>query len=117
MTTPMKILTVTMAAALLALQYRIWVSRDGVRSVWRLEHVVAAHKALNARLTRRNARLAAEVKELETGTSGIEELARSQLGMIGPNETFYQVIEPAPRVPAPRVPAPKAAARKGRGGK
>ena len=108
----MKILTVTMAAALLALQYRIWVSRDGVRSVWRLEHVVAAHKALNARLTRRNARLAAEVKELETGTSGIEELARSQLGMIGPNETFYQVIEPAPRVPAP-----KAAARKGRGGK
>jgi cell division protein FtsB len=109
MTTPIKILTVTMAAVLVALQYRIWVSRDGVRSVWRLEHVVAAHKALNARLTLRNERLAGEVKELETGTSGIEELARSQLGMIGPNETFYQVIEPAPRVPAPKP----AAARKG----
>ena len=102
-----------MAAVLVALQYRIWVSRDGVRSVWRLEHVAAAHKALNARLARRNERLAAEVKELETGTAGIEELARSQLGMIGPDETFYQVIEPPPRVPAPKAAAP----RKGSSGK
>jgi cell division protein FtsB len=109
----MKILTVTMAVALIALQYRIWVSRDGVRSVWSLERVVAAHQALNARLTRRNRRLAAEVKELQTGTGGIEELARSQLGMIGPNETFYQLIEPAPRVAAPKG----AAARKGGGAK
>ncbi len=109
----MKILTVAMATALVALQYRIWVSRDGVRSVWRLEHVVAAHKALDARLARRNERLAGEVKELQTGTAGIEELARSQLGMIGPDETFFQVIEPAPKAPVPKAPPP----RKGSGGK
>lgn len=102
----MKILTVAMAVALLALQYRIWLSRDGVRSVWRLEHAVATQRALNARLTRRNHRLAAEVKELQTGTSGIEELARSQLGLIGPNETFYQVVEPPPKAPPPRKAPP-----------
>ena len=44
----------------------------------------------------RNSRLAAEVQDLKSGTAAIEERARSDLGMIGPNETFYQVVEPAP---------------------
>ena len=99
----MKILTAALLLALLALQYRIWVSRDGVRSVWRLEHAVNAQQALNTRLTRRNQRLAAEVKDLKTGTAAIEELARSQLGMIGPNETFYQVVEPPPTLAPARA--------------
>jgi cell division protein FtsB len=43
----------------------------------------------------RNSRLAAEVQDLKSGTAAIEERARSDLGMIGPNETFYQVVEPA----------------------
>ena len=103
MTTPMKILTVTMAAALVVLQYRIWVSHQGVRSVDRLERAVSVQQKLDARLTARNERLAAEVADLKTGTAAVEELARSQLGMIGPDETFYQVIEPAPRAaPPPR---------------
>jgi len=107
----MKILTAALLLALLALQYRIWVSRDGVRSVWRLEHAVNAQQALNTRLTRRNQRLAAEVKDLKTGTAAIEELARSELGMIGPNETFYQVVEPPPKL------APARAAKHGASGK
>lgn len=94
----MKILTAALLLALVALQFRIWLSRDGVRSFWRLEHAVHAQQALNAHLTRRNQRLAAEVQDLKTGTAAIEELARSQLGMIGPNETFYQVVEPPPKV-------------------
>lgn len=95
----MKILTAALIMALLALQYRIWLSRDGVRSVWRLRRAVTTQRTLNAHLTRRNQRLAAEVNNLKTGTSAIEELARSQLGMIGPHETFYQVVEPAPKAP------------------
>ncbi len=99
----MKVLAAALIAALVLLQYRIWISNDGVRPVYRLERAVAAQEKLNARLTRRNARLAADVADLKTGTGAIEERARSELGMIGAHETFYMVVEP-PRFPpaAPR---------------
>lgn len=94
----MKVLAAALIAALVLLQYRIWISGDGVRPVYRLERAVAAQEKLNARLQRRNAQLAAEVTDLKTGTAAIEERARSELGMIGPHETFYMVVEP-PRFP------------------
>ncbi len=94
----MKLLAAALLAALVLLQYRIWISGEGVRPVYRLERAVAAQEKLNARLTRRNARLAAEVADLKTGTAALEERARSELGMIGPHETFYMVVEP-PRFP------------------
>jgi cell division protein FtsB len=92
----MKILAAALAVALILLQYRIWVSDDGMRGVGRLQHAVSAQQKQNAALTERNSRLAAEVQDLKSGTAAIEERARSDLGMIGPNETFYQVVEPAP---------------------
>jgi cell division protein FtsB len=94
----MRWLATALLVALVLLQYRIWISDDGVRAVERLQHLVATQQQLNARLTQRNSRLAAEVQDLKSGTAAIDELARSELGMIGPNETFYQVVEPAPAV-------------------
>lgn len=104
----MKILAAALAVALILLQYRIWISDDGLRGVERLQHAVAAQQKLNAGLTERNSRLAAEVQDLKSGTAAIEELARSDLGMIGPNETFYQVVEPAPVGSKPVAAAPAA---------
>lgn len=101
MKTAPKILAAVLLIVLVLLQYRIWVSHQGVRSVDHLERAVDAQQKLNARLTARNARLAAQVADLKTGTAAVEELARSQLGMIGPDETFYQVIEPAPKAAPP----------------
>lgn len=92
----MKWLGAALAVALILLQYRIWISDDGLRGVQRLQHAVAAQQKLNAGLMERNSRLAAEVQDLKSGTAAIEERARTDLGMIGPNETFYQVVEPAP---------------------
>ena len=97
----MKILATVLLIALILLQYRIWIADDGVRAVDRLQHAVAAQQKLNATLAERNSRLAAEVQDLKSGTAAIDELARSDLGMIGPNETFYQVVEPAPAVTKP----------------
>jgi cell division protein FtsB len=97
----MKILAAALAVILVLLQYRIWIANDGLRGVERLERAVAAQQKQDARLTERNSRLAAQVKDLKSGTAAIEELARSDLGMIGPNETFYQVVEPPPGAPAP----------------
>jgi cell division protein FtsB len=92
----MRWLATALLVALILLQYRIWISDDGLRGVERLQHAVAAQQTLNATLIRRNSRLEAQVADLKSGTAAIDELARSDLGMIGPNETFYQVVQPAP---------------------
>jgi cell division protein FtsB len=113
----MKILAVALALVLILLQYRLWVAPDGVRGVERLERAVAVQKAQNARLTKRNSRLEAQVEDLKSGTAAIEELARSDLGMIGPNETFYQVVEPAPTSVAPPPATPAKTAKVAHGGK
>jgi cell division protein FtsB len=103
----MKWLATALVVALILLQYRIWVSDDGMRGVGRLQHAVSAQQKLNATLIERNSRLAAEVQDLKAGTAAIEERARSDLGMIGPNETFYQVVEPAPAASASIAPNSK----------
>jgi cell division protein FtsB len=105
----MRWLATALVLALILLQYRIWVSDDGMRGVTRLQHAVAAQQKLNGTLTERNSRLAAEVQDLKSGTAAIEERARSDLGMIGPNETFYQVVEPAPAATSSTAPTSKVA--------
>ncbi len=46
----------------------------------------------NAHLQARNDSLAAEVLDLKDGLEAIEERARSDMGMIKQDETFYQFI-------------------------
>lgn len=99
----MKWLAAALAVAVLLLQYRIWVSDNGVRQVERLKQAVAAQTTEDARLEERNRQLAAEVRDLKTGMGALEERARSDLGMIGRNETFYQVV-PARPADAPGLP-------------
>jgi cell division protein FtsB len=107
----MKWLLAALAVALLLLQYRIVVSSDGIREVMRLQSAVAAQQAQNARLSERNRQLAAEVHDLKQGYAALEERARTELGMIAGNESFYQVVSPraaAPATPsAPAVSAPR----------
>ena len=89
--------------ALLLLQYRIWFSGDGVSEVLRLRTAVASQEAENQKLSERNRQLAAEVRDLKHGDAALEERARTDLGMIGHNETFFQVTggaSAAPIVPA-----------------
>lgn len=73
----------------LLLQVRLWVSDDGFREVSRLASLIGTQSAENARLAQRNQRLEAEVVELRKGDSAVEERARADLGLIGPQETFY----------------------------
>jgi cell division protein FtsB len=96
-----RIVAGVLLTALLALQYRLWISDDGMRDVWRLESAIDAQRQENARLRERNLTLAAEVRDLKEGRTAIEERARTDLGMIGANETFFQVVPPDPAHPAP----------------
>ena len=98
-------------AALVLLQYRMWLSDDGVSEVLRLAQAVESQKATNDGLRERNAQLAAEVADLKDGFSALEERARSELGMIAPDETFYQVVPRAAQIVAPAPSATAAPAR------
>ena len=90
----MKVLFCCLAAAFALLQYRLWLSDEGLRDVWSLERSVEAQRAENAVLAERNAQQKAEVADLKQDLTALEERARD-LGMIAGNETFYQVVESA----------------------
>lgn len=79
---------------LLALQYRLWFADGGLAEVHRLERRVSEQQRENERLRERNRTLAAEVRDLKRGLAAVEARARSELGMVGEDETFYQVVEP-----------------------
>ena len=82
-----------MVALLAVLQYRLWISDDGVREVQRLRAEMAAQAEENARLRARNDRLAAEVLELKQGGPAVEMVARRDFGMIHRDETFFHFAE------------------------
>jgi cell division protein FtsB len=88
----MKYFVAVLALLVLVLQYRIWLSPDGAREVQQLGRAVAAQSAENQRLADRNRQLAAEVGDLKQGFGALEERARSELGLIAGNETYYQVV-------------------------
>lgn len=105
----MKWLALGLALVILLLQYRVWLSEDGVRELDRLKRAVAAQRTQNDQLVERNRQLAAEVRDLKTGDDALEERARSDLGMIASHETFYQVVPPSAS-PDARSPTRTAAA-------
>jgi cell division protein FtsB len=101
----LKWLATALLSVVLLLQYRLWLSNDGVHEVRRLADAVQRQNADNAEAAARNQQLVAEVSDLKAGMAAIEERARSELGMIGRNETFYQVVPVSPRTALPTRPA------------
>ena len=89
----MKPVIATLLISLVALQYQLWLGDRGRPGVRQLEVAIASQREDNARLEARNHRLAAEVHDLKEGLEAVEERARSDLGMIGRDEIFYQVVE------------------------
>ena len=85
-------LLILLAMAGLGLQAQLWLSDDGHRKTIKLRTAVAEQRELNASLRDRNAALDAEVINLKQGRDAAEERARTDLGMIGQSETFYQVV-------------------------
>lgn len=87
-----RLLLVLLGIAGLGLQAELWFSDDGYRKTLKLRTAVAEQRELNGLLRDRNAALDAEVVNLKQGRDAAEERARTDLGMIGKRETFYQVV-------------------------
>ena len=92
----MKWLAIALGVVIAILQYRLWLSDGGVRELARMHEAVVQQRAQNLALVERNRQVAAEVRDLKTGMAALEERARSELGMIAGNETYYQVVPAKP---------------------
>ena len=90
----MKWLVMMLSAMLLSLQHSLWFSDSSLISAWRMKQTIETQVQQNKTLRERNLALDAEVRDLKTGTAAVEERARSELGLIRTDETFYQVIHP-----------------------
>jgi cell division protein FtsB len=96
----MRIFAVILGLALILLQGRLWLSDQGLREVSRLQAAVDVQTAANREQAARNRQLVAEVTDLKVGLTALEERARSELGMVGNSETFYQVVTATTQAPA-----------------
>ena len=89
----MRALAAIIGALILLIQIPLWFGKGGWFRAWDLDRQVEAAKDKNGKLEQRNAGLAAEVKDLKTGTDAVEERARYELGMVKKDEVFYQVAD------------------------
>ena len=90
----MKALGAILVALIVLIQYPLWIGKGGWLRAWQLDRDVQGQKARNHKLEGRNAALAAEVRDLKQGTEAIEERARYELGLIRPDEVFFQYQDP-----------------------
>ena len=84
-----------LAFVALTLQAQLWFTESGFAKTRNLRVAVAEQRSQNDVLVQRNDALEAEVDNLKQSSEAAEERARTDLGMIGPRETFFQVV-PSP---------------------
>ena len=85
-----RIVPIVLLGLLAALQMQLWSGRGSIPSVQEMQRQLAAQKAANAVASQAIARLASEVHDLKAGLDMVEEKARSELGMVKPNEIYVQ---------------------------
>ena len=83
---------VVLGIVALTLQAQLWFTDEGFGKTRDLRDAVAEQRLQNKMLRDRNQALDAEVVNLKQSSEAAEERARTDLGMIGPEETFYQVV-------------------------
>ncbi len=89
----MKLIVTVLFVLLIWLQYRLWLGDGGIPEVLSLGREIDVVQQQVDKLQERNEALDAEVMDLKKGIEAIEERARSELGMIKPDEIYYQVID------------------------
>jgi cell division protein FtsB len=89
----LKVLTLILIALIALLQYPLWLGKGSWLKVWEIDQQVTRQQEINRKQQMRNAALDAEVRDLKQGHEAIEERARSELGMIKQNETFFHIVK------------------------
>ena len=82
-----------LVALLLVVHAQLWFGRGSITAVADMQRRLDAQKAANAQAQQANDRLASEVRDLKEGLELVEEKARSELGMVKPNEIFVNIAK------------------------
>ena len=85
-----RIVPVILLALLGALHAQLWLGRGSVPRVNEMQRQIDVQKTANDQARQANDRLASEVHDLKEGLDMVEEKARSELGMVRPNEVYVQ---------------------------
>lgn len=88
-----------LGALLLVVQADLWFGKGNLPYVVSLRQQLDDQRAANDAARERNARVAAEVGDLRDGLEMVEEKARSELGMVRPDEIFVQLNPARPAAP------------------
>ena len=88
----MQVLTLVLTVLIGLLAYDIFFGRNGYQQHEFVEKQLDKALYRSELLKQRNLAIEEEILDLKQGNIAIEELARSELGLIYPDETFYRVI-------------------------
>lgn len=78
---------------LVCLQFRLWIGESSFAHVNDLRSEIELRTAENEVRRQRNDVLKAEILDLKHHLSAVEEISRSELGLIRKGETFFLLVE------------------------
>ena len=87
----MRFITAALLLLLALVQAELWAGKGGRSHVVQLQSQLQAQQQDNEVARLRNQRLSAEVSDLKEGLEMVEEKARSELGMVKPDEILVQI--------------------------
>lgn len=90
----MRAVTIVLLVLLGLVHAELWLGKGGIPKVLNLQAQLDRQRAENDQARRRNEQLSAEVSDLKEGLEMVEEKARSDLGMLKPDEILVQVATP-----------------------
>ncbi len=88
--------TALLVGLLVVIHGQMWFGRGSVTQVQELRNDVTTQQQANELARQQNEQLVNEVRDLREGLEMVEETARSELGMVKPNEIFVQIQRPTP---------------------
>lgn len=89
-----RIVPLVLLLLLAAVHAQLWTGRGSIAHVQEMQGKIAQQHAANHEARLANERLASEVQDLKDGLDMVEEKARSELGMVKPNEIYVHVTRP-----------------------
>ena len=88
-----RVVPAALLVLLVIVHAQLWFGRGSLPNVNRLADQLKAQNEKNQQAQLANSQLAAEVRDLAEGLDMVEEKARSELGMVKPDEIFVQITK------------------------
>ena len=89
-----RIVTVVLLSLLAITHAQLWLGAGSMDRVAELRTQINELQASNDAARKENERLTSEVNDLREGKETVQEKARSELGMVKPNEIYVQILRP-----------------------